>query len=57
MARPRKRSEEQTELLKAAGTTAPAVPLIRQAVASWREQGYRGISDTTRTLLGWWFPP
>jgi len=57
LARPRKQSEEQTELLKAAGTTAPAVPLIRQAVASWREQGYRGISDTTRTLLGWWFPP
>jgi len=46
----------QGDLLEARGTTAPAVPLIRQAVASWREGGYAGVSDTTRSLLTWWFP-
>jgi type III restriction enzyme len=45
------------ELLEARGTTAPAVPLIREAVRSWRDGNYRGISDTTRTLLRFWFPP
>jgi type III restriction enzyme len=53
----RKRAPAQTDLLDVSGTTAPAVPLIRQAVASWREGNYRGISDTTRALLRWWFPP
>lgn len=53
----RKKSSTQTELLEVSGTTAPAVPLIRQAVASWRDGNYRGISDTTRALLRWWFPP
>lgn len=59
MSPPRRRATAagQTELLQAGGTTAPAVPLIRQAVASWKDQGYRGISDTTRALLSWWFPP
>jgi len=57
VARARKKAPAQTELLEAGGTTAPAVPLIREAVASWKTQGYRGISDTTRTLLNWWFPP
>jgi len=52
-----KRSIGQGDLLEVRGTTAPAVPLIRQAVASWREGGYAGISDTTRSLLTWWFPP
>jgi type III restriction enzyme len=57
VARPRKKAVGQTELLEAGGTTAPAVPLIREAVASWKAGGCRGISDTTRTLLTWWFPP
>ncbi len=56
MARLRKKPAGQGDLLEARGTTAPAVPLIRQAVASWREGGYAGISDTTRSLLTWWFP-
>ncbi len=51
-----KKTAGQTDLLEVGGTTAPAVPLIREAVASWRSQGYRGITDTTRTLLSWWFP-
>ena len=54
--KPRKQPA-QTELLEARGTTAPAVPLIREAVASWKAQGCAGISDTTRSLLRWWFPP
>ncbi len=52
-----KKTAGQTDLLEARGTTAPAVPLVREAVASWKAQGYRGISDTTRALLTWWFPP
>jgi type III restriction enzyme len=55
--RPKKKSAAQTDLLEARGTTAPAVPLIREAVASWRAGGYARASETTRTLLGWWFPP
>jgi type III restriction enzyme len=57
VARGKKKAAGQTDLLEVGGTTAPAVPLIREAVASWKTQGYRGISDTTRTLLSWWFPP
>lgn len=57
MARGRRKAADQVELLEARGTTAPAVPLIREAVRSWREGNYRGVSDTTRTLLRFWFPP
>lgn len=57
MAAKRKKAAGQTDLLQASGTTAPAVPLIREAVAAWRAGDYAGISDTTRTLLRWWFPP
>lgn len=56
MAKARKRVAAQTELMEVGGTTAPAVPLIREAVASWRDQGYPRITDTTRALLRWWFP-
>jgi type III restriction enzyme len=52
-----KKSLGQTDLLKAVGTTAPAVPLIREAVATWKAGNYRGVSDATRILLTWWFPP
>lgn len=56
MARPKKPLAAQPDLLEARGTTAPAVPLIRQAVATWKAGGCRGVSDTTRSLLTWWFP-
>ena len=49
-------SAGQGNLLQVATTTAPAVPAIRRAVGEWQEAGYHGISDTTRTLLHWWFP-
>ena len=49
-------SAAQTDLLQVSTTTAPAVAGVRRAVESWRADGYAGISDTTRTLLEWWFP-
>ena len=35
--------------------TAPCVPALRQKVGAWREGGYPGATETTRTLLNWWF--
>ena len=46
---------EQLGLLEARTRTAPCVPAIREAVAEWREQGYKGITDTSRLLLNYWF--
>jgi len=42
-------------LLEARVATAPLVPGIRERVKAWREGGYKGISDTTRILLNYWF--
>jgi type III restriction enzyme len=57
VARAKKKLAGQGELLEVGGATAPAVPFIREAVASWKAGNYRGISDTTRLLLNHWFPP
>ncbi len=46
---------EQLGLLEARTKTAPCVPAIREAVAEWRRSDYRGITDTTRLLLNYWF--
>ncbi|MFC1708817.1 DEAD/DEAH box helicase family protein [Candidatus Omnitrophota bacterium] len=35
--------------------TAPCVPALREAVKVWRAGGYKGITETTRTLLNYWF--
>ncbi len=35
--------------------TAPCVPAIREAVRAWRAGGYKGVTDTTRRLLNFWF--
>ena len=35
--------------------TAPCVPALREAVKAWVAGGYKGISDTTRILLNYWF--
>ena len=52
----RKRTpREQLGLLEARTRTAPCVPAIREAVSEWREHGYKGITDTTRLLLNYWF--
>lgn len=47
----------QTELLDVASKlrTAPCVPALREAVKSWVAGGYKGITDTTRILLNYWF--
>ena len=55
MARSRKRDGDQLSLLEARVATAPLVPGIREKVKAWREGGYKGISDTTRILLNYWF--
>ena len=46
-------STAQPGLLEARVATAPCVPAIREAVALWRGNGYKGISDTTRALLNY----
>ena len=33
----------------------PLVHQIREEVNTWREDGYRGASETSRSLLNWWF--
>lgn len=35
--------------------TPPLVLELRQSVFGWRNNGYPDISDTSRTLLNWWF--
>ena len=59
MARSRKVREEGfqpdlfdlTQYLK----TAPCVPSLRKLVKDWQDKSYPGITDTTRTLLNYWF--
>jgi hypothetical protein len=33
--------------------TAPCVPALRKLVTEWRDNGYQGITPTTRTLLNY----
>jgi type III restriction enzyme len=33
----------------------PLVPQLRKLVRKWRESGYKGATDTSRSLLNWWF--
>jgi len=33
----------------------PLVPELRRQVQSWRNSGYDGVSETSQTLLNWWF--
>ena len=46
---------EQGSLLEARVTTAPCVPALRKAVATWRTDHYKGATATTRQLLDYWF--
>ncbi len=55
MARARRQNADQLSLLEARVNTAPLVPGIREKVKTWREGGYKGVSDTTRILLNYWF--
>ncbi len=33
----------------------PFVPELREKVAEWRKNNYEGASETSKTLLNWWF--
>ncbi len=33
----------------------PLVPELRKAVKAFRDRGYEGATDTSRSLLNWWF--
>jgi type III restriction enzyme len=33
----------------------PLVPELRRKVKEWRDRGYAGAADTSRSLLNWWF--
>ena len=55
MARKRKQNPDQLGLLEARVSTAPCVPAIREKVNEWRDGGCRGITDTSRILLNYWF--
>src|SRR6266851_7856627 len=50
-------SPSQTELLDITAKlrTGPCVPALREAVKAWKAGGYKGITETTRILLNYWF--
>lgn len=56
---PRKKQQQKTQAdmfdLRERLTTAPCVPALREAVKSWRDSGYNGVTRTTRELLNYWF--
>ena len=33
----------------------PLVPQLRRKVREWRDSGYVGATDTSKSLLNWWF--
>ena len=55
MGRKRKQNPDQLGLLEARVATAPCVPAIREKVTAWRDGDYKGVTDTTRLLLNYWF--
>jgi type III restriction enzyme len=55
MTRIKKTDMNQPSLLQVNTNTAPCVPAIRDAVRLWRENGYKGATETTRKLLRHWF--
>jgi type III restriction enzyme len=50
-------SVSQTELLDITARlrTGACVPALREAVKAWKAGGYKGVTDTTRILLNYWF--
>lgn len=59
MARGRKVREENAQLdlfdLTQYLRTAPCVPSLRKLVKEWQANNYPGVTQTTRTLLNYWF--
>ncbi len=58
---PRRKSKPanptQSELLDITARlrTGTCVPALREAVKAWKAGGYKGVTDTTRILLNYWF--
>ena len=55
MPRKPKNTVAQPGLLEAHVATAPCVPAIREALKQWRDDKYKGVTETTRILLNYWF--
>jgi type III restriction enzyme len=55
MPRRKQTPEEQLSLLEPRVKTAPCVPAIKKVVDEWRADNYKGVTDTTRLLLNYWF--
>jgi type III restriction enzyme len=49
--------DEQPSLLDVTAKlrSGPCVPPLREAVKAWKAAGYKGITETTRILLNYWF--
>lgn len=56
MGRKKKVDPAQPSMVEVKTTTAPCVPAIREKVKAWAEgAAYKGVSETTRRLLNYWF--
>ena len=57
MPRKKKAVEEAPSLLDITAKlrSGPCVPALREAVKAWKTADCKGITDTTRTLLNYWF--
>ena len=57
MPRKKKAIEEAPSLLDITAKlrSGPCVPALREAVKAWKAADCKGITDTTRTLLNYWF--
>ena len=57
MARKLKNTLGQPGLLDVGTKSAPCVAPIAREVEAWRDGGYKGATETTRTLFAHWFRP
>src|SRR5437667_10946842 len=57
MPRKKKNADETPSLLDITAKlrSGACVPALREAVKAWKDAGCKGITDTTRTLLNYWF--
>ncbi len=45
----------QLSLMNSGLLLPPLVQKIREAVKTWREDNYKGATETSKALLNWWF--
>ena len=57
MAKKKKETDSHSDLFNVQEQlqTAVCVPAIREVVKAWRAEKYKGITETTRELLNFWF--